>query len=96
MARTGSREYSRTWRVFPVEPVEERTTKMPKRPALTSALITGLALAGLAAQAADAPARIPKGLPADLWELLIPPENPVTAERVALGRLLFYERRRLS
>lgn len=36
---------------------------------------------------------IPKGLPADLWELLIPPENPVTPEKVALGRALYFDKR---
>jgi cytochrome c peroxidase len=36
---------------------------------------------------------VPKGLPADLWELLVPPENPVTPARVELGRQLFYDKR---
>ncbi len=36
---------------------------------------------------------VPKGLPADLWELLVPPENPVTPEKVALGRKLFFDKR---
>jgi cytochrome c peroxidase len=48
-----------------------------------------LALAG-AALAADA---WPKGLPRDLWEILVPPENPVTPEKVALGRRLYYDKR---
>ncbi len=36
---------------------------------------------------------LPKGLPADLWEILIPPENPVTAEKIELGRRLYYDKR---
>ena len=28
---------------------------------------------------------LPKGLPPDLWEILVPPENPVTPERVSAG-----------
>lgn len=40
-----------------------------------------------------APPSLPKGLPADLWELLIPPDNPVTPERVALGRRLYFDKR---
>ena len=41
---------------------------------------------------ADDPA-LPKGLPADLWEILVPPENPVTPEKVALGPQLFFDKR---
>lgn len=37
--------------------------------------------------------QLPRGLPADLWELLVPPENPVTPEKVALGRQLYYDKR---
>lgn len=44
------------------------------------------------ARAAD-PVTLPKGLPADLWELLIPPDNPVTPEKVELGRALYYDKR---
>jgi cytochrome c peroxidase len=47
--------------------------------------------AALAAWAEGPP--LPRGIPADLWEIMIPPENPVTPERVALGRALFYEKR---
>ncbi len=36
---------------------------------------------------------LPKGLPADLWEILIPPENAVTAEKIELGRRLYYDTR---
>ncbi len=50
------------------------------------------ALAGSATVSAEGPS-LPKGLPPDLWELLIPPESPVTPERVSLGRRLFYEKR---
>jgi cytochrome c peroxidase len=45
------------------------------------------------ARAAGPSASLPKGLPADLWEILVPPENPVTPEKVDLGRKLFYDKR---
>jgi cytochrome c peroxidase len=35
----------------------------------------------------------PRGLPRDLWEILVPPENPVTQEKMALGRRLFFDKR---
>jgi cytochrome c peroxidase len=35
----------------------------------------------------------PKGIPRDLWEVLVPPENPVTPEKVELGRKLYFDRR---
>lgn len=66
---------------------------MAKRLALTTTLAAALAITGLGALAADAPVKIPKGLPADLWELLLPPDNPITADKIALGRKLFYEKR---
>lgn len=59
----------------------------------------GLAAAGLLVAAvvtvrADGPAQVvPQGLPADLWELLVPEDNPVTPERVALGRALYFDPR---
>ncbi len=36
---------------------------------------------------------LPVGLPTDLWLILIPPDNPVTPEKVALGRRLYYDKR---
>jgi len=52
--------------------------------ALPFAVVAGGAFAG------DA---WPKGLPKDLWEILIPPDNPVTPEKVELGRKLYYDKR---
>jgi cytochrome c peroxidase len=46
-----------------------------------------------AARAQPAAFKVPKGLPADVWEMLVPPDNPVTAEKVALGRRLFFDKR---
>ena len=46
-----------------------------------------------AAHAADPVISLPLGLPADLWALLVPADNPVTAEKVALGRKLYYDTR---
>jgi len=36
---------------------------------------------------------VPAGLPADLWEALIPKDNPLTAAKVALGEKLFFDKR---
>jgi cytochrome c peroxidase len=44
-------------------------------------------------QAAGLAASLPRGLPADLWEILVPPENPVTPEKIALGRALYFDKR---
>jgi cytochrome c peroxidase len=43
--------------------------------------------------AAETGWRPPRGLPADLWELLVPPGNPVTPEKVELGRRLYFDKR---
>lgn len=44
-------------------------------------------------RAAGGVVALPKGLPADLWEILIPPDNAVTPEKVELGRRLYYDKR---
>jgi cytochrome c peroxidase len=36
---------------------------------------------------------VPVGLPQDLWQELIPEDNPLTAEKVALGEKLFFDKR---
>jgi cytochrome c peroxidase len=46
-----------------------------------------------AARAEGPAVALPLGLPADLWALLVPPDNPVTPEKVALGRKLYYDTR---
>jgi cytochrome c peroxidase len=35
----------------------------------------------------------PKGIPPAVWRRSIPPDNPLTAEKVALGEALFFEKR---
>jgi cytochrome c peroxidase len=45
------------------------------------------------AKAAGPPIPLPKGIPSDLWQLLVPPENPVTPEKLALGRKLYFDKR---
>ncbi len=37
--------------------------------------------------------RIPLGIPADLWEAMIPADNPMTEAKVALGRDLYFDKR---
>ncbi|MBX7185386.1 MAG: cytochrome-c peroxidase [Vicinamibacteria bacterium] len=44
-------------------------------------------------RAAGGVVTLPKGLPADLWEILIPPDNAVTPEKTELGRRLYYDKR---
>lgn len=36
---------------------------------------------------------LPQGLPADLWESLIPSDNAITPEKVALGEKLYFDKR---
>jgi len=36
---------------------------------------------------------IPGGLPADVWESLIPKDNPMTADKVSLGSKLYFDKR---
>ena len=36
---------------------------------------------------------VPKGLPANIWESLIPKDNPMTAAKVALGEKLYFDKR---
>lgn len=36
---------------------------------------------------------IPQGLPAELWDSLIPADNPLTAEKIALGEKLYFDKR---
>jgi cytochrome c peroxidase len=62
-------------------------------PALAFPLLTLGLLALGRAGAAGGPVWVPKGLPADLWELLVPKDNPVTPEKVALGRELYFDKR---
>ena len=37
--------------------------------------------------------QIPKGIPESLWRSLIPANNPMTAEKVALGEMLYFDKR---
>ena len=36
---------------------------------------------------------LPKGIPPDVWRRSVPADNPLTAEKVALGEALFFEKR---
>jgi cytochrome c peroxidase len=52
-----------------------------------------IALGALTLRAGQGPVSLPKGLPVDLWEMVIPADNPVTPEKVVLGRKLYYDKR---
>jgi cytochrome c peroxidase len=47
----------------------------------------------LGASGPSAEVVIPRGLPAELWRLLTPDDNPVTPAKIALGRRLFHDPR---
>lgn len=53
------------------------------------------ALQGAGASASDAAMRfaVPLGLPSDVWDFYVPRTNPLTAEKIELGRRLFFEKR---
>jgi cytochrome c peroxidase len=55
--------------------------------------VIALALPLVLAAAVWAADTWPKGLPRDLWEILVPETNPVTPEKVALGRQLYFDKR---
>jgi cytochrome c peroxidase len=60
---------------------------------LTCAVPVTAALALAPVRAGGPPVPLPKSVPADLWEVLIPPDNPVTPDKVALGRKLYFDKR---
>lgn len=66
--------------------------RLPRILACAAVLVLGV-LGALRARAGDVPISLPKGLPADLWEILVPPENPVTPDKIALGRKLYFDKR---
>jgi cytochrome c peroxidase len=85
-----------------------RITSEPKRALLRiksaallifAAAVTAVLLpTGSQPSAAEPQARkfqinIPLGLPAELWESLVPADNPMTPEKVALGEKLFFDKR---
>lgn len=57
----------------------------PRKAAVTAATQVG--------QARRFAITIPQGLPADLWDSLIPADNPLTAEKIALGEKLYFDKR---
>jgi cytochrome c peroxidase len=59
---------------------------MSKKRLAAFPLALGLAAATFAAD-------FPQGLPKDLWEILVPENNPVTPEKIELGRRLYYDKR---
>jgi cytochrome c peroxidase len=51
------------------------------------------AATGGAAQKEKYKPALPPAIPADLWEMLIPQDNPMTESKVALGRDLYFDKR---
>lgn len=75
-------------------PVNSLRTVGPKSVACRRFLVLAVVMVAAVSvtRAASGPFQLPKGLPADLWEILIPPDNPVTPEKVELGRRLYYDK----
>ena len=70
----------------------------PGKLAVVFLIMGTMAIATLTAesrQARGTPVKfeMPKGLPEAVWRELIPKDNPLTAEKVALGEKLFFEKR---
>ncbi|HET7747390.1 MAG TPA: cytochrome c peroxidase [Vicinamibacteria bacterium] len=63
----------------------------PRRAVSSVSLAVLVALLALA-PVADGARKLPRGLPADLYELLIPADNPLTDEKVELGRRVYFEK----
>jgi cytochrome c peroxidase len=67
---------------------------MKRLAALAAAIGFVVAASPHAARAQTGPTKwIPNGLPSDLWQILVPSDNPVTDDKVALGRALFFDKR---
>lgn len=55
--------------------------------------VRGVRLEGAAAGRGGEVVRVPRGIPESLWRKLLPADNPLTAEKVALGRALYFDKR---
>ena len=63
-------------------------------------MVVGIPLSGMnvegqskATRRAPFHIQIPQGIPESLWRSLIPANNPMTAEKVALGEMLYFDKR---
>jgi cytochrome c peroxidase len=57
------------------------------------AALAHTARVGARARGVDFRPDLPKGIPLKLWQAAVPRDNPVTAEKVALGRALYFDKR---
>ena len=65
---------------------------MSRNTGISLGLVLIMALAGLGI-AAEKTAELPFGIPAELYEFLVPEDNPPTPEKIALGKQLFEDTR---
>ena len=65
---------------------------MSRNTGISLGLVLVVALAGLGI-AAEKTAELPFGIPAELYEFLVPEDNPPTPEKIALGKQLFEDTR---
>lgn len=73
----------------------QRERKLRLLKVTTIALIVTIGVLGVVTtpRAASETSYVPRGLPADVWQSLIPPDNPLTPEKIALGEKLFFDKR---
>ena len=57
------------------------------------AALAHTARVGVRARGVDFRPDLPKGIPLKVWLAAVPRDNPVTAEKVALGRALYFDKR---
>lgn len=57
------------------------------------AALAHTARVGARARAVDFRPDLPKGIPLKVWQAALPPDNPLTTEKVALGRALYFDKR---
>src|SRR5262245_19015922 len=60
---------------------------------LTLTLLPALVRASDSPNSSSFEIRMPRGISQDLWQYFIPADNPMTAEKVELGRKLFFDAR---
>lgn len=72
-----------------------RLTKLAAVLSLLLGCATALSFGGAAEGPSPVafPPPIPLGIPAGVWRKMVPADNPLTAEKVALGRALYFDKR---
>ncbi|MFL6214276.1 MAG: cytochrome-c peroxidase [Blastocatellia bacterium] len=84
----------------PASKAHSRIAASPLRRVAASLFSLAVLLTPVFVKAGDNPAdvqpfdfKLPLGIPRDVWSYFVPKDNPMTAEKVALGRDLFFDKR---